>query len=341
MLVLVCGFAYGNQAQTNKEAYALGVEGIFKVDNGQYKEGIALLKKARNLEPQEYDYSFEIGKAYMKSGEVKKAEKYLFPLQYHANVQADLYVLLSGCYEQLEETKKNPDLTNKKAMDVLRYGIQKLPESGVLYFELAKKNLALENPKDALATLELGVLSSPNFAENYFWAAKLMQAAGNHLWAWVYAECFYNMTDDLELKRSAALLVSGSSSRIFSDKWKADPNKFDENLRFTISERCKEEKPNDAVTRQLIIRRCLINQLSENKSPLSPILARMKLLEAKGWLDANVQGIFEQSDKQKFVEWVVENGARFDEYRKWSYWKPMHITTPLDRLGNWHLNNET
>jgi predicted Zn-dependent protease len=105
------------QSQPKQDAYSLGIQGILKVDNGDYKAGIKLLKRARNLEPKEYDYAFEIGKAYFKSGKPRTAEKYFFELQYHSSVQADLYVLLSRCYEELEALKKNPNPENKKAMD--------------------------------------------------------------------------------------------------------------------------------------------------------------------------------------------------------------------------------
>ena len=120
------------QSQKGDDAYALGVEGIQLIDDGQFDIGIKLLKKAQGLEPQDYDYTFEIGKAYLKNGNPKKAEKYLFDLQYHVSAQADLYLALSSCYAELEELKKAPNPERKKELDALRYGIQKLPSEAIL-----------------------------------------------------------------------------------------------------------------------------------------------------------------------------------------------------------------
>ena len=329
---ILCFICAQSQTET-KTAYTLGVEGILKVDNGEYKEGIKLLKQARNLEPTEYDYPFEIGKAYLKSGEPKKAEKYLFDLQYHANVQADLYILLSRCYSELEQLKKTPNPDNKRAMDALRYGIQKLPNDGVLYLELAQQNLKLLKSVEAIAVLETGIAKAPNFAENYFWAAKLMAAANNHLWAWIYAEVFYNMTDDLDLKRSAAIIISKSTGNVFSKNWQADPEKFDQDVAFALTQKCQSTGEVN-FENKLKSRACLISNIKGNNLPVKDLFERTTLLISKGWFEAYLWSIMQESDKPLFLKWLPENAANFDAYRNWRYWNPIFVKTPIIRLNN-------
>lgn len=324
---------YNAKAQSTPDAYSLGVQGILLVDNGEYKEGIKLLKQARNLKPKEYDYSFEVGKAYLKSGDPRKAEKYLYELQFHSGVQADLYILLSRCYEELEVLKKNPNPENKKAMDVLRYGIQKLPNDGVLYLELAQRNIKTEKVVEALSTLESGIRNAPNFTENYYWAAKLLQASGNDLWAWLYAEICYNQTDDLDLKRSAAIIVAESSKKVFSKGWQADPEVMDQDIRYILSSKCKAHSDN-SFDQQVLRRNCLLENWDMAYPGINTLIARLKLISSKGWNDAYVWSILQESNKDEFLKWIPQNGQTFDDYRNWSYWNPMLLKAPVNRLAN-------
>ncbi|MGB0915975.1 MAG: tetratricopeptide repeat protein [Flavobacteriales bacterium] len=329
---LLLAFVSAN-CQPNNEAYKLGVEGILKVDNGDYKEGIKLLQKARNLEPGEYDYAFELAKAHMKSGNPKKAEKYLFDLQYHQAVQGDLYVLLSECYAELEVLKKTPNPENKRSMDALRYGIQKLPNNGMLYLHLAQRNLEIDRVVEALSVLETGIKKAPNFAENYYWASKLLLASGNNLWAWFYAEIFYNMTEDLNMRRSAAVIINISSKEVFSKDWNADPEKLDQDFAFVSSEKCQTESSNN-IDVQLEKRACMLANWDYQNFTISPLFERMKVIQDKGWNECLVWSIMESSDKEKFLAWLNTNTKEFEAFREWRYWNPLTLKNPIIRLAD-------
>lgn len=314
-----------------EDAYRLGVEGVKAVDAGNYDEGIKLLKKARNIAPEDYDYTFEIGKAYYKSGNPKMAEKFLYPLQYHVNVQPDLYVLLAKCYYDLNEKKKNPDQSRKKELDALRYGIQKFPNSGLLYTELGRRKLEEDEPDKALAVFETGIAKDPNHAENYFWAAKILSVSRNYLWTWIYAELFLNLSDNVEMNRTAALLIQESTAKVFSEKWNAEPEKMDQELRFLLKNTCKSEA--DFWTDQLAKRRCLIEHWPDAEFPIVPLTKRMQQLEEKGWLEAYLATIYLESDKEVMLQWLSTNAAEFETYRKWRYWNAMQIEEPIIRLN--------
>lgn len=318
------------QSQKGDDAYALGVEGIQLIDDGQFDIGIKLLKKAQGLEPQDYDYTFEIGKAYLKNGNPKKAEKYLFDLQYHVSAQADLYLALSSCYAELEELKKAPNPERKKELDALRYGIQKLPSEGILYLQLGKKKLEMEQPVEALAVFESGIEAAPNFAENYFWAAKLMSASSNDLWAWFYAEICFSMTDDDDLLRSSAILISNSLKMVSGKNWRADPEKLDQDFKFVFSENCATISNKSGL--ELEKRRCLLENWKYDTFTISPLFRRMTQLESKGWLEAYLATILQENEKEKFLEWLPENVKDFEEYRTWRYWNPIKLMKPINRL---------
>lgn len=317
-------------AQTENNAYKLGVEGIQAIDAGNSKVGIKLLKAAWAKEPSSYDYPFEIGRALFASGDFKKAEKYLFPLQYHQNVRADLYLLLAKCYQQIEEQKKKPNPACKKELDALRYGIQKLPESGELYLQLAQRKVDLDQPVEALVVLESGIVNEPNFAPNYFWAAKLMKAAGNELWAWVYAEVFLNMTDDEEMRRSASLIAASSSQFIFSNSWTAEPEKMDQDLQFLLRNDCKTQSTGFEQMQHK--RNCLINEWAKTEYPISILIDRMIDLDQRGFLGAYLASVYLESDKDKLLPWLAGKADLYERYRKWRYYNPLFISKPLKRI---------
>lgn len=304
------------------QAYRLGIQGIDLVDSGQYEEGIKLLKLARNLQPHDYDYSLEIGKAYLRSGNAKKAEKYLFELQYHQQVNEELYLELANCYQKINEQRPSPDLTRKKELDALRYGIQQLPTAGSLYLELGKRNIELEKTSEALATFELGIANASTFSENYFWASKLLKASGNHLWAWVYAEVCYMMTDDPEIMRSCAFIIQECIGKISINPML---HSAEGNNKCTLED--------ESISGQLEYRTCLVAN-GTAKDALQPLIAHMRELKENRLLEAFVASLFETTDKASFLKWLADQTAVYEQYRTWRYWNPMRLNSPLERVSS-------
>ncbi|MDP6909492.1 MAG: hypothetical protein QF371_08300 [Flavobacteriales bacterium] len=328
LLILFPTLLFGQTS--DKDAYTLGVKGIQKVDAGEYELGIKLLKKARNLNPKEYDYTLEIGKAYLKSGNPKKAERFLFDLQYHVNVKPDLYLLLAECSAKLNELRSTPDPERKREMKALQYGIDKLSGAGIIYLELGQLKLELEQPTNALAIWEKGIQNAPDFPENYFWASKMMKAGGNDLWTWIYAEMFFNMTEDEELKRTASLLVSESSIAVLEDRWNSDYGQLEQQLRILLTENCNSNKES-GLDLQLSQRQCLLENFTDRSSSIAPLFERMRELEEQGWLEAYVADIHQTVDKESFLKWLANNARVYDSYAKWSYWNRLSLAEPIIR----------
>ncbi|MCB0754085.1 MAG: hypothetical protein KDB98_00730 [Flavobacteriales bacterium] len=321
----------GLLAQAPSTAYKLGVDGIQAIESGETSAGIKLLKEAWSLEPSSYDYPFEIGRALLLEDNAKKAEKYLFPLQYHQNVQPDLYIHLADCYKQIDEEKKTPDQNRKKELDALRYGIQKLPDAGELYLELGKRKIEMEQHLDALSVFESGIANAPNFADNYFWAAKLMKASSNPLWTWIYAELFINISDNDEMIRTAMELAATAQEKVFSGSWKADPEKMDQELQYLLSKNCTSNL--SGTDRTFEMRRCIMNEWRGTAFAIAPLIKRFDELEQNGFLDAYSGSLMLQSNKEAFLAWLASNGERYEAFRRWRFYNPMFITEPVKRVN--------
>ena len=69
LLISVFGFA---QTANQKQAHKLAKEGIALFEKGEYDKSIRLFEKAEKLEPENYQYRYEIGYAYLLKKEYKK-----------------------------------------------------------------------------------------------------------------------------------------------------------------------------------------------------------------------------------------------------------------------------
>jgi hypothetical protein len=72
---------------------------------------------------------------------------------------------------------------------------------------------------------ESGIANAPNFADNYFWAAKLMKASSNPLWTWIYAELFVNISDNDEMIRTASELAATAKQKSLLRYMESRPRK--------------------------------------------------------------------------------------------------------------------
>jgi tetratricopeptide (TPR) repeat protein len=332
--VLLLALSYSRSNAQSDEAETLAMRGIEMVDNESFDEGIKLLKAARNKRPSEYDFPLEIAKAYLKKDDPKKAERYLFELQYHKSVQPDLFILLSECYSKLEDAKKNPDETRKKETDALLYGIGKFPSSGMLYLKLGHIYQQLEKPIDALAIWEKGIQKDPTYAENYFWASRILQMTGNHLWAWLYGETFWNMTDDAELGRAIAANIIVSADKVLSGQWTADPEKTDQDFAFLVKEKCSGTGSNlVGMDKQNQMRDCLLRSSESLPDPLIPFFSRLHEIRERGWQTVYLAHLYQDQDRVKFIDVVTQNPETTDQFRNWFYWNRMKPTAPISRLN--------
>jgi hypothetical protein len=188
----------------------------------------------------------------------------------------------------------------------------------------------MEEPIKALAVFENGIVNAPSFAQNYFWAAKLLKATGNDLWSWIYAETFFNLAEDKEMRRTAALLIADATEKVFAEDWRADPEKMDQELRFLLTSTCKNK--NSGWERFIAKRSCLLREWNETNFPSSVIIERMETLNEKGFLESYLATIYLESDKDAFLSWLAEHAAEYDAYIKWRFWNPIYLVEPIKRF---------
>lgn len=308
-------FALGQKAE---DAKRWGSEGVSLLDRGEYKSAVKLLTKAWNAQPAEFDYPFELGRAYVLSGKASKAEKVLHPLLYHKTARPELYQLLATTYDSLGRPKAKEE--------TYRYGIQRFPEAGMLYNRLAAHYVNRDSVAAALAICETGLVKAPSFADNYFLAARIMDAKGDALWAWWYGEVFLNLSDNVANKRDMARVVATNAAMVMDKKWNPDPVALDFAVKEVMAQ-CADQEVINTIAAQAALRECFITHY-QGQNAYSQLLRRMK---QQGVMHLYAAHLFGELDKETFLQWLSANVTDFERFREWFYWNGLKLDAPFTR----------
>jgi tetratricopeptide (TPR) repeat protein len=171
----------------NNPALALskGQEAIRFMDSGQIDESIALLKQAQNLDPNRFDYPYEIAYAHYLKKDYKKSIKILEKNKNHKDVTERLFQLLGNGYDLMGKSDK--------AFKAYDEGLVKFPKSGMIYLEKGNVYWGKEDYDKALAFYEKGIEVDPRFPSNYYRAALLYCGSNESVWGMIYGEIFMNL----------------------------------------------------------------------------------------------------------------------------------------------------
>lgn len=104
LFLAVTQFAFG---QTNQEiALTKGKEAIKLMDGGKVEESIKLLEEAQQLDPDRFDYPYELAYAHYLKQDYKEVISILEKNTNHKDVSDLLFQLLGNSYDVLGESDK-------------------------------------------------------------------------------------------------------------------------------------------------------------------------------------------------------------------------------------------
>ncbi|HUS01023.1 MAG TPA: tetratricopeptide repeat protein [Chitinophagaceae bacterium] len=189
--------AQSSNAQSNPEkAHAKAKEAIrLEDEQGKFDEAIVLFNEARELDPGNIDYPYELAYAYSGKKDYRKASDILEELLDHKNVYGRVYQALGNAYDYQGKPEK--------ALKAYETGIKKFPNSGELYLELGNMSLVKKDYGKALEQYERGIEADPRFPSNYYWASKIYCSSEEEVWGMIYGEIFMNL--ERNSKRTAEI----------------------------------------------------------------------------------------------------------------------------------------
>ena len=149
-------------------------------------EAIAVFKQAILLEPEKILLYEGLGDALYRSGRYSEAAQILTPLLPNAGAQC--YELLAACQAAGKDIKAAKETINK--------GLQRYPDSGILYHRSGLLYSAEKKQNEALIAWLEGIADDPLYALNYYEAARQYLASATVEWGILYAEIYLCMAHD-------------------------------------------------------------------------------------------------------------------------------------------------
>ncbi|MEQ8927314.1 MAG: hypothetical protein RLO81_15955 [Fulvivirga sp.] len=182
LIILFPLLANGQSEKDKNKAEEIGLKAIQIMDEGDYNKAVTLLLKAQKLDPNRFDYPYEIGYALYQSKLYEQTIEWLNPLMSHPEATDVLYQLLGNAYDELEY--------RDSAIWCYQKGIEKYPNSGKLFLESGIVEYRKENYDQAVQYWEDGIRAEPNFSSNYFWLGRTLSDSNLKIWSLMYGEIF-------------------------------------------------------------------------------------------------------------------------------------------------------
>ena len=321
--------------QTNKEkALTKAQEAVTLMDNGKVDESIKLLKEAQTLDPDNYNYIYELAYAYYLKQDYKLACQLLEQNKNHKDVNERLYQLLGNSYDMLGESTK--------ALAAYDEGLQKFPNSGMMYLEKGNVYWGKQDFNKALPFYEKGIEVDPKFSSNYYRATRIYCSSTEEVWGMIYGEIFMNL--ERNSKRTAEiskLLYDTYKSQIKFTGKNSFSVSFSQNATITINDLSDTSniklpygvgvyEPTlsmSILTEKVIdinsldrIRKSFVELYYKNgngiKYPNALFDYQNKVLQA-GHMEAYNHWILMKGDEEGFTKWQTSNKDKWDAFVKW------------------------
>lgn len=320
--------------QSNKDkALAKGQEAIKLMDNGKLDESIKLLEEAQKLDPDRFDYPYELAYAYYAKEDYKRSVKILEKNKTHKDVTDNLFQLLGNCYDILGKTDK--------AFEAYDEGLKIFPNSGMIYLEKGNVYWGKKEYGKALPFYEKGIEVDPKFPSNYYRATRIFCASTEEVWGLIYGEIFMNL--ERNSKRTAEI------SKLLFDTYKSEI-KFSSDTSMTVSF-CQQMTMNvNAISdpKNIKLPFCMvfeptllmsiafeksidINSLDKIRSTFidnyfnneqdkkypNVLFSYQKKVKDAGHIEAYNHWILMKGDEDNFDKWQTANKDKWDGFVKW------------------------
>ncbi len=172
--------------QDNKElAQDKKMKAIELMDNGQTNEAVKLLEEAMTLDPDNFEYEYEIGFAYYIKKDLNNAIAVFKKVLAYPDATDQCYQMLGNLYD----IRGN----SSKALKLYDEGLKRFPGSGRLYLEKGNVYWIQKKFNEALVFYEHGIETDPAYPSNYYRATLIYLGSTEKLWGMIYGEIFMNL----------------------------------------------------------------------------------------------------------------------------------------------------
>ncbi len=334
ILLFIAATQIGYGQTTHKEqALEMGRKAIQLMDNGEVDESIKLLEEAQKLDPEKFDYPYELAYAHYLKEDYNGAIKILEKQAKHKDATEVFYQLLGNSYDMLGKADK--------AFEWYDAGLKRFPNSGIIHLEKGNVHWNKEEYVEALAYYEKGIELDPKFPSNYYRAAKLYCNSTEEVWGMIYGEIFMNLErnskrtaeiskllydtykNGIKITSDTTMTVSFCQQMTVDARSIPDPKHmklpfcmiFEPTLILSIV----LEKSVDIHSLDKIRTRFIDNYFDNGHDKLYPnvLFSYQKKVKEAGHIEAYNHWILMKGDEDGFDEWQSANEDKWSRFVKW------------------------
>ncbi|HTQ28052.1 MAG TPA: tetratricopeptide repeat protein [Puia sp.] len=215
VIALLTAFCSSSLAQ-HEDANSLDETAKAYTRQGDYSNAVVVLSRALRLDPHHLASLKDLAFTYYLQKNYSMALETAKPLPDRPDADVECYQILGIIYKELDE--------RKECEKMYKQGIKRFPSSGVLYNEYGEM-LWTKQDYSAIHLWEKGIETDPNYASNYYNAAKYYFFTYDKVWSLVYGEMFINMESYSKRTPEIKNILVEGYKKLFSDTKKSQKNK--------------------------------------------------------------------------------------------------------------------
>lgn len=179
------------------------------ISSGDYANAILVLNRAIQLSPDNLQYRQQLAFTYYLSGDNQHAEDIIKPLLKRDDATVQTYQIAGDIYEAENDIKS--------AQRWYKRGLRQFPESGPLHNEMGLTYYTEQKYEDALQEWVKGIQVDPDYAGNYYNAARAYYYSKDKVWSIIYAEIFINLNSYSKQTVEMKQLLLESYKKLFTN----------------------------------------------------------------------------------------------------------------------------
>jgi hypothetical protein len=331
IFLITCFTAF---SQNDKELAKKALEILQKKD---FDKAIMLFDSAFTISGN-YDYLYEKALVHYKRKEFKLTAEIIEDILDNSKPKELHYQLLGSAYDFQGD--------KQKALNVLRAGLLKFPNSARLQYELGITEFGQSNLKAAVTYWDNAINADPYFANTYFQLMKETYNNDRKIYALLFAEIFLNLPAEDEKKKEASSLIYNTYSKSIESNESETQTDFTEyvgdydtedaaNYPFRIAFQQiadKVYKPSLTVGFDEIykFRKDFLEMWFEqgfNELFPNPVFEYQKQLLDEGLFEAYSYMLMSSGDLENFKIFVKSNSGKFQEFFNWQIQNPIDLET--------------
>ncbi len=280
---------------------------------GDWTNAVLLLNKALAKEPGNLLVQKDLAMTYYYQRDFAKAKEAMKTLVEREDADVQTYQIAGNIYKALEE--------GKECDKMYRKALKKYPNSGPLYAEYGEL-LWMQKDQSCVQQWEQGIQNDPNYAGNYYYAARFHYFSGDKVWPLLYGEMFVNMESYTNRTAEMKTLLLEGYKKLFTTDPKVKPGKqspFSEAVFQTWNQ--NQAVTSAGITTETLVMlrtRFVLDWYKENgsKYPFRLFEHQRQLLQ-EGMFEAYNQWIFEAAGNLAGYEnWTKVNTVQYNEFTR-------------------------